>query len=266
MLDSAGVTLRFSRIARRALAKAHPGVTLIFHDGFVARGGARAPIVRAVELTADALIEQDYRFITVDELLGAAAYQSPYRQPAKESAGLNSPLIYPGSLHRFLSFSALACPAMRAEPSLGRLRCRTRLSGGRQLATTGCLSARAAVVATRTAPGLSIGHGWTANNRHRHLGETVHRPVVPSRVRAANREVRSRNLDAGCRERTAMPSDFLDTTRQRGPGEHVADPMLGDGMTGPTKLPVCPGTWGRDTAEQTRRQTRQGYQRSGMAG
>lgn len=180
---------------------------------------------------------------------------------------MSSPLIYPsGSLHRFLSFSALACPAMRAEPSLGRFRCRARLGGGRQLDTTGCLSARAAVAATRTAPGLSIGQGWTANDRHRHLGETVRRLVVPAGVRAADREVRGRNLDAGCRAGAAVRPDFLDTTRPRGPGEHVGEPMLADGTAGLTKLPVRLDTWGRDTAEQTRRQPRQGYQRSGMAG
>jgi peptidoglycan/xylan/chitin deacetylase (PgdA/CDA1 family) len=72
------------RMARRAVAKARPGTILIFHDGFDARGGARAQTVRAVELTADALIEQGYRFVTVDELLGVAAYQDMHPEPVKE--------------------------------------------------------------------------------------------------------------------------------------------------------------------------------------
>jgi peptidoglycan/xylan/chitin deacetylase (PgdA/CDA1 family) len=63
------------RIARRALAKVRPGAILIFHDGFDGRGGNRAQTVRAVELTADALIAQGYRFVTVDELFDIDAYQ-----------------------------------------------------------------------------------------------------------------------------------------------------------------------------------------------
>lgn len=64
------------RMARRAVAKARPGTILIFHDGFDGRGGPRAHTARAVELTADALIGQGYRFVTLDELLGVAAYQN----------------------------------------------------------------------------------------------------------------------------------------------------------------------------------------------
>jgi peptidoglycan/xylan/chitin deacetylase (PgdA/CDA1 family) len=64
-----------ARLARRAVAKARPGAILIFHDGFDARGGDRAQTARAVELTADALIERGYRFVTVDDLLRVDAYR-----------------------------------------------------------------------------------------------------------------------------------------------------------------------------------------------
>lgn len=63
------------RIARRAVAKTKPGSILIFHDGFDGRGGNRAETVRAVTLTVDTLLADGYRFVTVDELLGVAAYQ-----------------------------------------------------------------------------------------------------------------------------------------------------------------------------------------------
>jgi peptidoglycan-N-acetylglucosamine deacetylase len=63
------------RIARRAIARARPGGVIIFHDGFDGRGGNRAETVRAVEQTADALLAQGYRFVTIDELFGVAAYQ-----------------------------------------------------------------------------------------------------------------------------------------------------------------------------------------------
>jgi peptidoglycan/xylan/chitin deacetylase (PgdA/CDA1 family) len=63
-----------ARMARRAVARARPGGILIFHDGFDGRGGYRGETVRTVELTADALARQGYRFVTVDELLGIPAY------------------------------------------------------------------------------------------------------------------------------------------------------------------------------------------------
>ena len=68
-----------SRIARRAIAQARPGAILIFHDGFDGRGGDRAQTVRAVELTADALIAQGYRFVTVDEMFGIDAYHHEHQ-------------------------------------------------------------------------------------------------------------------------------------------------------------------------------------------
>lgn len=60
-------------IARRALAKAHPGAILIFHDGFDGRSGNRANTVRAVEIVIRELKRRDYRFATIDEMLVAAA-------------------------------------------------------------------------------------------------------------------------------------------------------------------------------------------------
>ena len=63
-----------ARIAARAMAKARPGVIIIFHDGYNARGGARAETVEAVRMTVDGLLDRGYRFVTVDQLLGVPAY------------------------------------------------------------------------------------------------------------------------------------------------------------------------------------------------
>jgi peptidoglycan-N-acetylglucosamine deacetylase len=63
-----------ARIAARAMAKAEPGVIIIFHDGFNVRGGARAETVDAVRMTVDGLLRRGYRFVTVDQLLGVPAY------------------------------------------------------------------------------------------------------------------------------------------------------------------------------------------------
>lgn len=62
------------RIARRALAKVRPGSIIIFHDGYDAKGAARASTVEAVKIVVDTLTLQGYSFSTVDELLGVAAY------------------------------------------------------------------------------------------------------------------------------------------------------------------------------------------------
>ncbi len=64
-----------ARIAHRAISKTGPGVILIFHDGYNARGGARAATVEAVRRTIDALLDSGYHFVTVDELLGVPAYR-----------------------------------------------------------------------------------------------------------------------------------------------------------------------------------------------
>ncbi|MET3807774.1 peptidoglycan/xylan/chitin deacetylase (PgdA/CDA1 family) [Nakamurella sp. UYEF19] len=64
------------RIATRALAKARPGAILIFHDGFDSRGGDRAMTVAATKIVVGALLDQGYRFATVDDLLGIPAYRT----------------------------------------------------------------------------------------------------------------------------------------------------------------------------------------------
>jgi peptidoglycan/xylan/chitin deacetylase (PgdA/CDA1 family) len=64
-----------ARIAARAMAKAGPGVIIIFHDGYNARGGVRAETVDAVGLSIDGLCDRGYRFVTVDQLLGMPAYR-----------------------------------------------------------------------------------------------------------------------------------------------------------------------------------------------
>ncbi len=68
---------RPTRIARRALAKVRPGAILIFHDGFDSRGGDRAHTVEAVKMVVRELIDRNYRFVTVDELLQYPAYRDP---------------------------------------------------------------------------------------------------------------------------------------------------------------------------------------------
>src|SRR5438552_2357475 len=50
------------------------GVIIIFHDGYNARGGARAETVEAVRMTVEGLLHRGYRFVTVDQLLGVPAY------------------------------------------------------------------------------------------------------------------------------------------------------------------------------------------------
>jgi peptidoglycan/xylan/chitin deacetylase (PgdA/CDA1 family) len=61
-------------IAERALAKTRPGSIIIFHDGVDGRGGNRASTVEAARIVVDRLEAQDYRFVTVDKLLGLPAY------------------------------------------------------------------------------------------------------------------------------------------------------------------------------------------------
>ena len=69
-----------ARIAARAMAKAGPGVIIIFHDGYNARGGVRAETVDAVGLSIDGLRARGYRFVTVDQLLGIPAYRQQLPQ------------------------------------------------------------------------------------------------------------------------------------------------------------------------------------------
>ena len=53
-----------------------PGSIVIFHDGFDARGGRRDQSVAAIGPLIDILADRGFRFVTVDELLGVAAYLS----------------------------------------------------------------------------------------------------------------------------------------------------------------------------------------------
>ncbi|MGW6194545.1 polysaccharide deacetylase family protein [Kribbella sp. NPDC055110] len=66
---------RPDRIARLAVRIAHPGSIIIFHDGRDGKGGDRAATVEAVRLVVDSLRDQNYDFVTVDQLLGVPAYQ-----------------------------------------------------------------------------------------------------------------------------------------------------------------------------------------------
>ncbi len=65
------------RIARAAVAQAHPGAILIFHDGHDGHAGDRSQTVRAVRLVVEELRARGYGFVTVDELLGIPAYHAP---------------------------------------------------------------------------------------------------------------------------------------------------------------------------------------------
>lgn len=61
-------------IVGRILRKVHPGAVLLFHDGggFVHNyGGERSSTVKALGQAIDLLQEQDYRFVTISELLGS---------------------------------------------------------------------------------------------------------------------------------------------------------------------------------------------------
>ncbi len=62
-------------IAKHALKKVKPGMILIFHDGFDAKGGIRSQTVAAIEIVLNKLINDGYKFVTVDELLGIAPYK-----------------------------------------------------------------------------------------------------------------------------------------------------------------------------------------------
>ena len=63
-----------ARIAKRAIKKAKPGTILIFHDGVEGRGGDRSQTVEAIKITVEELLRRNYKFVTVDELLGIPAY------------------------------------------------------------------------------------------------------------------------------------------------------------------------------------------------
>lgn len=63
-------------IAASAAKSAKPGSILIFHDGYNAKGGNRAQTAAAIELLIPRLKQDGYKFVTVDQLLGVAAYQN----------------------------------------------------------------------------------------------------------------------------------------------------------------------------------------------
>lgn len=63
-----------ARIGRNVLRHIVPGSIVIFHDGFDSRGGFRGHTAAAVELVVRALVDDGYRFVTVDEMLGIPAY------------------------------------------------------------------------------------------------------------------------------------------------------------------------------------------------
>lgn len=62
-------------IARETLAKVKPGVIIIFHDGYDAKGGNRRQTVAAVKLVVKDLQQQGYHFVTADTLLGLKPYR-----------------------------------------------------------------------------------------------------------------------------------------------------------------------------------------------
>lgn len=61
-------------IAKTAIRRAAPGRILIFHDGKDGQQGNRTQTVEAVRLSIQALKKQNYRFVTVDQLLGLKPY------------------------------------------------------------------------------------------------------------------------------------------------------------------------------------------------
>jgi peptidoglycan/xylan/chitin deacetylase (PgdA/CDA1 family) len=63
------------RIAQHTISIARAGSILILHDGFDARGGYRGETVAAVGHIIDELQAAQFRFVTVDQLLGVPAYQ-----------------------------------------------------------------------------------------------------------------------------------------------------------------------------------------------
>jgi peptidoglycan/xylan/chitin deacetylase (PgdA/CDA1 family) len=63
-----------TRLTASAARLTRPGAILIFHDGREARGGPRDQSVAAVGPLIDRLLNRDYRFTTVDRLLGVSAY------------------------------------------------------------------------------------------------------------------------------------------------------------------------------------------------
>ena len=63
------------RIAKAALRKVKPGAIIIFHDGFDSRGGNRSQTIKAAKIVVDHLLENGYKMVTIDKLLGVEPYQ-----------------------------------------------------------------------------------------------------------------------------------------------------------------------------------------------
>ncbi|HEY5268357.1 MAG TPA: polysaccharide deacetylase family protein [Candidatus Saccharimonadales bacterium] len=57
------------KIAKAVIKKAKPGAIIIFHDGKEGNTGDRSQTVEAVRIVIKKLIEDNYKFVTVDELL-----------------------------------------------------------------------------------------------------------------------------------------------------------------------------------------------------
>ncbi|HUY53010.1 MAG TPA: polysaccharide deacetylase family protein [Candidatus Dormibacteraeota bacterium] len=57
------------KIAKAVIRKAKPGAIIIFHDGKEGNTGDRSQTVEAVKLVIKKLIEDNYKFVTIDELL-----------------------------------------------------------------------------------------------------------------------------------------------------------------------------------------------------
>lgn len=62
-------------IAKHTLAKVKPGLIIIFHDGYDNKGAKRTQTVEALKIVVNELIKQDYKFVTVNQLLSVDAYK-----------------------------------------------------------------------------------------------------------------------------------------------------------------------------------------------
>lgn len=63
------------RIAKTTLKRIKPGSIIIFHDGQDSKGGNRSATVEAVKIVVKTLKSHDYKFVTVDKLLGIEPYK-----------------------------------------------------------------------------------------------------------------------------------------------------------------------------------------------
>lgn len=63
------------RIAHAVLAKARPGLIVIFHDGVEGKGGDRNSTYQSLKYIVPELKRRGYTFVTVDRLLDVPAYK-----------------------------------------------------------------------------------------------------------------------------------------------------------------------------------------------